>query len=299
MDEKRTGREGGLPSQGYNVWYRIVGDDDGATPLLVLHGGPGAAHDYLDSLEDMATTGRRVVFYDQLGCGLSDRPDDPALWTIDFFVREVDTVRQALGLDKIHLLGQSWGGMLAMAYMLTKPEGVVSLTIASSPSSVPAWMVELARLRDDLPPTVQATLLRYEEAGTTDSPVYEEASLAFYRRHLCRLDPWPHGLIRSMGPQMGQQVYLTMNGPSEFHVIGSLRDFDLHDRLHEITTPTLVTGGRFDEVTPAITAAVHEAIPGSEYVVFEHSSHTAHLEERALYMSVLGDFLSKTDALPS
>ncbi len=296
MDERRTTREGMLPSEGHNVWYRIVGDDDGATPLLVLHGSPGAAHDYLDSLEDIAAMGRRVVFYDQLGCGLSERPDDPSLWTVDLFVREVDTVRRALGLDKIHLLGQSWGGMLAMAYMLTEPEGVASLVIASSPSSVPAWTVELARLRDDLPPTVQATLRRHKQAGTTDNPVYEEATLAFYRRHVCRLDPWPDGLVRSLGPQLGQQVYHTMNGPSEFHVIGSLRDFDLNDRLHEITAPTLVTGGRFDEVTPAITAAVHRAIPGSEYVLFEHSSHTAHFEERALYMTVLDDFLSRVEA---
>src|SRR3954469_15845536 len=193
-------QEGTIPFHGYETWYRIVGEGEepGKLPLLCLHGGPGAAHDYLESLDAMAETGRRVIFYDQLGCGRSSIPEaEPEMWTVDLFLEEVDVVRQALGLGRIHLLGQSWGGMLAMEYALTQPKGVVSLTIASSPASMIQWVEEANRLREDLPPEVQDTLLRHEAAGTTDSPEYEAAVKVFYLRHVCRVDPFPEYVQRT------------------------------------------------------------------------------------------------------
>lgn len=247
MAEKYPVKEGFVPFRGYKTWYRIVGKDTpGKHPLVCLHGGPGAPHDYLEPLEDMAATGRRVVFYDQLGCGNSDHPHDPSMWTPALFVDELATLRRELGLDRIHLLGQSWGGMLAMEYMLTKPKGVVSLTLASTGASIPEWGAEADRLRAELPSDVQATLKKHESAGTTGDPAYEEAMMAFYTRHVCRLDfPWPGYIMRTMEKLMADpEVYATMWGPSEFFITGTLKTWDVSRRLKAITTPTLVTSGR-------------------------------------------------------
>lgn len=292
-------KEGSASFRGFKVWYRIVGDHEarGKLPLLLLHGGPGATHDYLEPLEAMAATGRRVIFYDQLGSGNSDHPHDPAMWTVPLFVEEVGIVRRALGLARVHILGQSWGGMLAMEYALTKSTGLASLILADSPASMPQWVAEANRLRAKLPTEVQQILLKHEKANTTDDPAYQEAMLVFYRRHLCRLDPWPDCLNRTFEKlTQNPEVYNTMNGPSEFHVIGSLKDWDIVERLAEIQVPTLVIGGRYDEATPAITETVHHGIAGSEWVIFERSSHTPHLEETERYIQVLGQFLSRVEA---
>ncbi len=295
----RPTTQGRIPFKGYETWYEVVGDGEepGKLPLLTLHGGPGACHDYLRSLEALADTGRRVVFYDQVGCGRSVIGESrPELWTVDLFVEEVDAVRAALGLDRIHLLGQSWGGMLAMEYMLRQPAGVVSLTIASSPASMIQWVAEANKLREQLPPEVQQTLLRHEEAGTTDSPEYDAAMHVFYDRHVCRVVPNPDYVTRSFELlAQAPEVYHTMNGPSEFHVVGTLKEWDVIDRLGEITVPTLVTSGRFDEATPEIAGTVHRGIPGSEWVLFEQSSHMPHAEEPERYMAVVADFLDRTE----
>jgi L-proline amide hydrolase len=291
--------EGKIPFHGHHTWYRIVGEGEeaGKLPLLVLHGGPGAGHDYLEPLEAMAGTGRRVIFHDQLGCGNSDRPHDPSLWTVPLYVEEVGAVRQALGLERLHLHGQSWGGMLAMEYALTRPGGLASLIVADSPASIPQWVAEANRLRAELPADVQRTLLKHEAAGTTDAQAYQDAMLVFYRRHVCRVDPWPECVTRTFD-QLAQnpEVYQTMNGPSEFHVIGTLKDWSIVDRLGEIHAPTLLLSGRFDEATPAIVETIHRGIPGSEWVLFEHSSHMPHVEETERYMRVLGDYLTRIEA---
>jgi proline-specific peptidase len=298
MSETTPSHEGFIPFRDHQIWYRIVGEAEapGRLPLLALHGGPGAAHDYLEPLEAMARTGRRVIFYDQLGCGRSNTPSNPSMWTVQLFVEEVNVVRRALGLERIHLLGQSWGGMLAMEYALTQPSGLESLTIASSPASMIQWVQEANRLREDLPPEVQATLLKHEEAGTTASQEYEDAMMVFYRRHVCRLDPYPDFVNRSFEAiAKYPEVYNTMNGPSEFHVVGTLKQWDIISRLGEIRVPTLVTSGRYDEATPLIAGTVHSGIPGSEWVLFEESSHMAHAEEPERYMQVLDDFLSRAE----
>ncbi len=293
-------REGTIPFQGYETWYRVAGngEEPGKFPLLCLHGGPGAAHDYLESLAIMADTGRRVIFYDQLGCGRSAIPESkPEMWTVELFIEEIDAVRQALGLDRIHLLGQSWGGMLAMEYALTQPSGLESLIVASSPASMIQWVEEANRLREDLPPEVQQTLLRHEAAGTVDTPEYLEAMNVFYGRHVCRVDPVPEFVQRTFAAiERNPEVYHTMNGPSEFHVVGTLKSWNIIPRLGEIRVPTLVTSGRHHEATPLIAETVQNGIPGAEWVVFEESSHMAHAEEPERYMHVLDDFLTRVEA---
>lgn len=297
MNASASSTEDYIGFRGYNVWHRVVGkgEEPGKLPLLCLHGGPGMPHDYLEPLEAIADTGRRVIFYDQLGCGNSDRPDDSSLWTVELFIEEVDTVRDALGLDHVHLLGQSWGGMLAMEYVLTKPAGLASLTLASTLSSSPQWISEANRLRDKLPAEVQETLLKHEQAGTTDDPAYQEAMMVFYRRHFCRLDPWPDCVERTF-ERLGEQVYNTMWGPSEFHATGSLKNWDIRHRLGEILVPTLITSGRYDEATTVVTQTLHEGIPNTEWVIFEHSAHLSHVEESERFIQVLGEFLDRIEA---
>ena len=265
--------EGFIPVGDYRVWYRIVGGgaEQENIPLLTLHGGPGVPHDYITDMEALASDSRRVIFYDQLGCGRSDQPDDPSLWTIERSVEEIGIVRRALDLKNVHLWGQSFGGLFALEYALSQPQGLASLILASSTSSIPLWVAEANRLRAALPPDVQATLLRHEQAGTTDAPEYLHATQVFYDRHVIRTKPIPEHVQRAMD-QVGQ-VYSTMNGPSEFHVIGTIKEWDRTNRLAEIHIPTLITSGRYDESTPLINEVMHKGIAGSEWVLFEQSSH--------------------------
>lgn len=294
--------EGFVSFRGYRTWYRIVGEREqpGRLPLVALHGGPGMSHDYLEPLEAIAATGRRVIFYDQLGgAGNSDQPHNPSMWTVQLYKDELATVRDALGLDRLHLFGSSWGGMLAMEYALTQPSGLASLTIASSPASMSQWVTEANRLREDLPPGVQETLLNHEAAGTTSDPEYEQAMMVFYRRHVCRADPWPACVVRAFDKVAKHpEVYNTMNGPSEFHVTGTLKRWDIIDRLTEIDVPTLVTSGEYDEATPAIAETVHRGIRGSELVILKDCSHMAFVEKPDEYMRALDAFLTRVEARP-
>jgi proline-specific peptidase len=249
----------------------------------------------LEPLEALAAD-RTVVFYDQLGCGKSDQPNDRSLWRMERFVAEVGTVRRALGLERIHLLGQSWGGWLAIEYMLTHPRGMLSVVLASTSASIPQFVAEASRLKAALPPSIYQTLQRYEASADFHHPDYEAAVLEFYKRHLCRLDPWPEPLERSARNMTGNAVYETMSGPNEFIVIGNLKDWDRIDRLGEITVPTLITVGRYDEITPTCAETMHRRIPNSQMKVFEQSSHTAHLEETERYLQVVADFLTHVEA---
>jgi L-proline amide hydrolase len=290
--------EGTTPFRGHETWYRIVGDGEqpGKLPLLILHGGPGACHDYLESLERVAETGRRAIFYDQVGCGNSSRTDE-SMWNVETFVEEVGAVRDALGLEHTHIFGSSWGGMLGMEYALTQPDGLASLTLSSSPASIPLWAEETGRLRSELPEETQRVLDEHEAAGTADSPEYEHAMMEFYRRHVCRLDPMPECVQRTF-QKLGKNpdVYTHMQGPNEFVITGTFKDWEITDRLGEIRVPTLVTSGRHDEWTPKQAEIVHEGIPGSEWVVFEDSSHMQFAEEPDRYLEVLDDFLTRVEA---
>jgi proline-specific peptidase len=298
MSSATPASEGFVPLREFGVWYRIVGELDqpapGKFPLLVLHGGPGAPHDYLDPLAVLAQSRRPVVFYDQLGSGNSDQPDDPTLWNIDLYLDEVATVRRELGLERVHLLGHSWGGMLALSYALTQPVGLLSLVVASSTASIPLHAAEVDKLREQLPPEVQEVLSQHEEAGTTDDPAYEEATMAFFARHLCRLDPWPDYLLEAL-ERINPQVYQTMWGADELHITGNLKDWDITPRLGEIRLPTLLLSGRYDLFMPAEQEVLRDGIPGSEWVLFEDSSHCPHVEQPERFVEVLEGFLSRVE----
>lgn len=289
-------QEGYVPVDGFRVWYRIVGGgaQNEKVPLMILHGGPGAPHDYLENLEALASEQRRVIFYDQLGCGRSDQPDDPALCYVARFADELETMREALGLERVHILGQSWGGMLAQEYALRQPRGLVSLILANTSSSIPLWIAEANRLRAELPPEVNQALLKHEQAGTTDSQEYLDAVQVFYDRHVCRVRPLPDYVQRAFD-QIGF-VYNYMNGPSEFHVIGVIKDWDRTARLPEIHVPTLIISGLHDESTPAINEILHKGIAGSEWVMLPNSSHLAHVEEPERYMQVVNAFLDRVES---
>jgi L-proline amide hydrolase len=291
--------EGYADFDAHRTWYRIAGElrGDGPAPLVTLHGGPGATHDYLLSLTDLAHDGRAVVFYDQLGNGKSTHlPERGAeFWTVELFVRELANLIEHLGVgNRYHVLGQSWGGFLAQEHALTRPSGMRSLVLSNTAASFPAFVREANVLRADLPPEVEATLRRHEEAETTGDPEYMEACLVFYKRHVCRLAEWPDEINRAFGAiDEDPTVYHTMNGPSEFHVIGSIRDWQAEDRLGEIDVPTLVISGRHDEATPALQEVLVAGIPETEQVVLEQSSHMPFWEERDAYMAAVADFLAR------
>jgi len=284
--------EGYVEVPGGRVWYGSVGQ--GGLPLLCLHGGPGFTHYYLEALEDLASR-RRVIFYDQLGCGKSDRPGDASLWTVGRFVEELAVVREALGLDRLHLFGSSWGGMLAMQYVLDRRPSLDCLILCGSPASMPRWVEDCGELLAAQPPEVRETIRAHEQNGFTACPEYAAAILGFYKRHVCRMDPWPEGLERSFA-EAGYDVYNTMNGPSEFTVVGTLKDWDVTDRLGEIDVPTLLTGGRYDECRPEHLADMHKRIPGSELAIIEDASHLCFAERREDYMRVVNDFLDRVES---
>jgi L-proline amide hydrolase len=215
---------------------------------------------------------------------------------VQLFKDELVDLTRELGIaDRYAVVGQSWGGMLGMEHALDHPAGLRGLVVADSPASIPLWVEEANRLRADLPPDVQATLTRHETEGTTDTQEYEDAVRVYYDRHLCRI-PWPDYVERSF-TKMAEDptVYHTMNGPSEFHCIGSLKTWDITDRLHEISTPTLLVSGRHDEATPRIVGEIHDRIPGSQWRIFEESSHMPHVEEPEGFLEAVEAFLKTID----
>jgi L-proline amide hydrolase len=296
--------EGSVDFRGWQTWYRVTGDlaatrAAGKAPLVVLHGGPGATHDYTLSIARLAATGRAVVHYDQLGAGRSTHlPDRGAdFWTVQLFLDELDALLAHLGTaDRYAVLGQSWGGMLGAEHAIRRPAGLTSLVIADSPASMELWVSEANRLRADLPPEVQATLLRHEAAGTTSDPEYARAEQVFYDRHVCRIVPNPPEVTASFAAiEEDPTVYHTMNGPSEFHVIGTLRSWSVVDRVSLVAVPTLVVTGAHDEATPATVRPFVEGIPDVRWEVFPDSSHMPHVEEEDRYLAVVGAFLDAHD----
>jgi L-proline amide hydrolase len=293
-------REGRADFRGYQTWYRVTGDlKGGKPPVVILHGGPGAAHNYTDSFKRLTERGRAVVHYDQLGCGLSTHlPDKGAdFWTVQLFLDELDNLLAHLGMaTSYHVIGQSWGGMLGAEHAVRRPKGMRSIVIADSPPTMVLWVQEANKQRDAMPPDVQATLLKHEKAGTTGSPEYATAMRVFYDRHVCRVSPWPDEVAKSFAQiEADPTVYFTMNGPSEFHVVGTLKNWTITDRLDRITAPVLLVSGRHDEATPAVVQPFKDKIKQARREIFEHSSHMPHVEETERCMKVVGDFLDQHD----
>jgi L-proline amide hydrolase len=288
-------REGYVDFRGYRTWYRFVGDLNSAvTPLLALHGGPGSTHNYFAPLEGLAAE-RPIVVYDQIGCGKSDRPEDID-WSVEVFREEVAAVRDQLGLERIHLLGTSWGGMLAQEHLLWGAEGIVSLILSSTLANLALWNDEQLKLRAALPPDVIEVLDRHEQAGTYDDPEYEQAMEAYFNRHFYR-GPKPRPELEAMAKQKATDVYRAMQGPNEWTTTGALKGWSTRDRLQEIQVPTLVVRGRYDMCTEPIAAELVNGIRGAREVVLEESSHTPVLEETDRYLEVVGEFTREAERL--
>ena len=286
--------EGRIDVPGGSVWFKRVGGGTGR-PLLVIHGGPGLPHNYLGSLERLADE-REVIFWDQLGCGNSECPSDTALWTMERSVAEMDAVVQALGLNRFHVFGNSWGGMLAQQYVLDVTSTAVSLTISNSIASIPQFSDMVSRLKLDLDPATQAAIDRHEAAGTTYSPEYQAAIRTWNETYLCRVRPWPSALEEAFR-NMGTEIFETMFGPSDFHIVGTIRSWDVFDRLAEIAVPTLVLAGRFDECVPEHMWEMHRRIEGSRFELFESSAHMPFIEDPQRFDQVMRDFLRHNDGV--
>lgn len=282
----------GITVQGGRVWSERTGAGTGR-PLLVIHGIPGTSSRYLRDL-DAVGADRPVIFYDQLGGGRSDRPADASLWTVDRFVSEVEDVRRALGLDDVHVLGHSWGGILALEHALAGAPGIRSLTLASVPVSIPDYVADIRRLRAQLPAAVQAMLDRHEADGTQASEEYQSAVQAFRMQHVCRPDPWPGEFAAALA-DINPDVFVTLWGPDPFDCTGLLRDYDRTADLAKLPVPVLLTAGRYDVTTPDRAQQHCCAVKDGRVVVFERSAHVAMAEEPEAYVTALRAFLRSVD----
>ena len=286
-------REAWVEVDGFRTWYRVVGDLDAPRlPLLCLHGGPGSTSAYHRRLEVLADE-RAVIRYDQLGSGQSQQPPDPH-WTLPLFRAEVRAVRDALGLDRAHVLGTSWGGMLALEHALDRPGTVTSLVLSSTLASSEQWTAEVRKLRDAMPPDVVAVFDEADRAERWDGPEWEAADEAFSQRHFYRGADKTE--VEAMREGRSAEAYEEMWGPSEWLATGELAGWDVRDRLPEIDVPALVIRGAHDLCTPPVAETLVRGIRGARLVVFEQSSHTPVLEETERYLSVVRAFLHDAEA---
>jgi proline iminopeptidase len=289
-------REGLVNVLGYNLFYKVFEPKEGKVKgtVLCLHGGPGSPHNYLLSLVDLTNFGYRMVFYDQLGVGNSEMPENKYIFSIEYGVEEVEAFRKAMNLGKINLFGSSYGGLLAIAYALKYQKNLKSLITAGGLASVPLTVAEMNRMKSELKPEVVSVLEKYESVGDFENPEYVNASMVFYHKHLCRLSPWPDDVQYSLD-KISKPVYSLMNGPNEFTIIGSMKYWDVTDKLNTIKVPTFVTGGRFDEVSTKVAENIHKGIKGSKRSTFENSSHLPFWEERDKYMKAVANFLDSVN----
>jgi len=277
--------EGFISVEGGKVWYQIIGDQ-GNIPLIVLHGGPGYPHDYLEPLEDSATN-RQVIFYDQLGCGNSDKTTDPVLWTVENFVKELCQVIETLKLEKYHILGHSWGSALAVAFALTKLKGLTSLVLSDPYISTPIWEKEMQRLLELLPDDMRNALLNNKK----ESDKYKQASKEFYHRFVWRMNSYPESCKKSF-KKKNADLYNYMWGPEEFQATGTLANFDPSLQFSEIKVPVLLICGRYDEATPESCEYFRNRISNAKLEILENSAHFPFWNEREKYMKIVQSFLN-------
>ncbi|WP_336964612.1 proline iminopeptidase-family hydrolase [Sphingobium aquiterrae] len=279
--------------EGYEVVAYIHGPDlhdTGPETILLANGGPGLPSLYLRAPHArLVDRGYRVVAWDQLGCGASDRPTDPALWTLDRYVKEAEQVRAALDLGPVHVLGHSWGSWLFTEYSLTYPQWVKSYVIADGACDIPHLVSELHRLRAALGAETVTMMTAHEAQGTLDHPEYQAAVALLNHRHVCRLPVWPDTLTDALADwNMGP--YETMQGPNEFTYTGNMKDWNRVPAMAGIAAPCLVLAGKYDELTPACSFRMHAALPQSQIHIFPHSSHMPFYEEPEAYFAVLTRF---------
>jgi proline iminopeptidase len=261
--------------------------------LLLLNGGPGIPCDYLrEPMIRMVDAGYRVIAFDQLGTGQSDRPDDSTLWTIQRYAEEVETIRLALGLGRINLLGNSWGGMLAVEYALNHQDALNTLVLDNTFADTQFQVSESRRLRAALGPETVAMMQSHEAAGTFDHPEYQAALTLLEYRHTCRLLEWPAPLLKSFG-DWNRQVKMTLLGPRTFVFDGNLQYWNRLPDLHRLRVPTLVNAGEHDEVTPASAMRTARALPNAECHVYRNAAHVPYYECPDEYFAVLTNFLDR------
>ncbi|MBU9936999.1 MAG: proline iminopeptidase-family hydrolase, partial [Ferruginibacter sp.] len=243
------------PKGKFKVWTKYNGDNP-KIKVLLLNGGPGATHEYFECMESfLQPQNIEFIYYDQLGCGLSDNPNDTTMWDLSRFVEEVEQVRKAhhLTKDNFYILGHSWGGILAMQYALKYQDNIKGLIISNMMSSCPAYGKYAQEvLAPQFDPKVLDTIRQIEKAGDFKNPKYMELLYPnFYAKHICRipLDQWPEPMVRSFN-KMNQSLYVTMQGPSEFGIGGNLVNWDVSKELPKIKVPTLTIGGKYDTMDP-------------------------------------------------
>jgi proline-specific peptidase len=293
-------RENPEPGQGFvdvpggAVWYKISGNGPGI-PVLALHGGPGGRSCGYALLEPLGDQ-RPIIRYDQLGSGRSGRPDDMRLWTVDRFIEELHVLRQSLGVEQVHLLGHSWGGALAAAYVIEKgTDGIASVILSSPLLSTPLWVRDANIQRSELPEDILRTLIEHEEAGTTDSDEYAAASRVYYERHMYAGER-PEPVAECDDVSRSRIIYEYMWGPQEFYATGTLINFDVTDRLHQIDVPVLFMTGQYDEARPETVSGFQKLIPGSKFTVIKDAGHSTLSKKPEEYRAILEKFLDSVES---
>lgn len=286
---------GKLSITGGDIFYKKVSADRTKymTPLLIVHGGPGASHHYLNSLDELAND-HPVILYDQLGCGNSDHPQDKTLWTISRFVEEISKIREHLNLNEIHLFGHSWGGSLAIEYALQNPHGLKSIILASPLLSMRRWVEDSHTLVNQLATKDKETILHYEKLEEFSHPDYLATRMAYAKQFVCRLNPWPETLTYTL-EHTNIEIYNDFwgtKGPR--HPCGKYMTFERLDDLSKINISTLITCGKYDSARPATMQMAQKKMPHAELLVFQKSAHMPHLEETNEYLKCLKEFISKS-----
>lgn len=275
----------------YKVWTKKIGS--GPIKVLLLHGGPGFTHSYLEAMESfLPQAGIEIYYYDQLGCGNSDIPEDPALWTLPRYIEEVEEVRRGLGLDNFVLYGHSWGGMLAIDYALKYQQHLRGLVISNMAAGVQAAIKRGITLKNTLlPPEKLARLNALEAKQDYDNPEYEGIMMEdLYPKMICRIQPWPEPITRAFR-LANLKIYNEMQGKSEFQVTGNFKDWERWDRLHEIKVKALTIGARYDEMDPEDMKRMATLMPNATSAICPNGSHMALWDDQAIYFQHLLAYL--------
>lgn len=281
-------RSGFVKVKGHSIYYEVHGDlSNGITPLLVLHGGPGSAHNYLSPLAAMSNI-CPIIFYDQLGCGKSQVPTTDKFYKAEYFAVELEAVRKQLKLKQVHLYGHSWGGMLALEYLRIPRSGIESVILASAIINTKLYAKQAQALLRKINKKYPKIAARHEKAGTTGSDEYEKIYKQYTKRHLFRLANRP---AETKGKSDTFQ-YVKMWGPSEMQVQGNLKTWSGLKVLPTIKQPTLVISGQYDEVTPEHNKLAAKLVPNAKSVIIPGGSHLAHIEKTGLYLRALKDFIA-------
>lgn len=278
--------------EGYKVWTKKFGNSP--MKVLLLHGGPAVTHEYMECYESFFPQANIEFYqYDQLGSYYSDQPDDMSLWTLERFVEEVEQVRIELGLNKDNfvLLGQSWGGILAIEYALKYQQNLKGLIICNMTASFPSYAAYNASLRAKLRPSLIDSLEYYEERNEYLHPVYQDMVFEeFYKKHLCRLEEWPEPITRSF-KHINQTVYEYMQGPSEFVPGGILKDWDRMEDLKTLSVPTLCVGAEYDTMDPKDLEKMSQLVQNGQYLHCANGSHLSQWDDQEVHMTGVVNFI--------